>query len=278
MTGTELQQRRVSLDLSVDRLAEMLDEHRDVVQQWEQITKELPRSLSRRLDWVLALEERTRLMQASGIEECSWTEEYLKNVDQLTPDQMERRLAEAEKHSETCAVCQRRKAYADTLPPLPPAPLSPSFRVLIAITDRIQRLPKWVRPAAAGALLIGGLTLVRAVFVVVFRRSPISPSLLLTILAAIGVGAYGGAVGGLAYTLVRDRFRKFGRVGDYLTGLTCVYAYLLAFGIPLAVFTREEMFREPVGWIIMIIIGAVFGLIIGHSWFREEPQHGARGA
>ena len=86
MTGTELQQRRVSLDLSVDRLAEMLDEHRDVVQQWEQITKELPRSLSRRLDWVLALEERTRLMQASGIEECSWTEEYLKDVDQLTPD------------------------------------------------------------------------------------------------------------------------------------------------------------------------------------------------
>ena len=278
MTGTELQQRRMSLDLSVDGLAEVLAEHRDVVEQWEQITKELPRSLSRRLDWVLALEERSRLMQASGIQECSWTEEYLKNVDQLAPDQMERRLAEAEKHSETCAVCQRRKAYAATLPPLPPAPLSPSLRLFIAIADEIQRLPKWARPAAAGAVLIGGLTLVRAVFVVASRRSPVSLTLVLTVLAAIGVGAYGGAVGGLAYVLVRDRFRKFGRVGDYLTGLTCVYAYLLAFGIPLAVFTREEMFREPVGWIIMVIIGAIFGLIIGHSWFREEPHRGTRGA
>jgi hypothetical protein len=72
------------------------------------------------------------------------------------------------------------------------------------------------------------------------------------------------------YALVRKRFRKFGRVGDYLTGLACMYAYLLAFGIPLAVFTREKMLRDPVGWLIMAVLGTVFGLAIGHSWFREE--------
>jgi hypothetical protein len=72
------------------------------------------------------------------------------------------------------------------------------------------------------------------------------------------------------YALVRKRFRKFGRLGDYLTGLACMYAYLLAFGIPLAVFTREEMLRDPVGWLIMAVLGTVFGLAIGHSWFERS--------
>src|ERR1051325_6352323 len=278
MTGGELRERRTRLELSPDGLAQTLGEHRDAVERWEQITRPLPKSLTRRLEWVLANEERARLRRGSGSEECAWIEQYLRDVDQLAPKEFERRLQEAEQHAKTCPTCRRREAYAATLLPLPLMSLSPSLRILTALTARIQHFPKWARPAASGALVIGGITIVRAIFLLALRRTQPSWALLLTVLAAIAVGAYGGAVGGLAYALVRARFRKWGRIGDYLTGLACMYAYLLAFGIPLAVFTREEMLRQPVGWLIMAIVGTVFGLVIGHSWFRDESPRDTRGA
>jgi transcriptional regulator with XRE-family HTH domain len=277
MTGTELQHRRTSLGLSIEKLADALDEHRDTVARWEQVTGTLPRALARCLDWALANEERARLMQASGIEECSWIERHLADLDRASSDELERRLHEAEQHAKTCPTCQRREAFAATLPPLPPIPLTPPMQVLTWLADRLDHLPRWARPAAVGAILIGALTILRALLLVAFQRTPVSLSLLLTILGAIGLGAYGGAVGGFAYGLVRARFRRFGRLGDYLTGLVCAYAYLLAFGIPLALFTGEEMFRDPVGWVIMVILGAVFGVVIGHLWFRETGPRVERG-
>ncbi|HVH11376.1 MAG TPA: hypothetical protein VM736_16390 [Gemmatimonadales bacterium] len=220
---------------------------------------------------MLANEERARLMQQSGIEECSWMT-HLPALDRLKPEELERRLREVEAHAKACPTCQRREAYAVTLPPLPPLPLGFTLRVLAGLTDGIRHLPKWARPAAVGALVIGGITLIRTVFLVVLRRVPPSTALLLTVGGAIAVGAYGGAVGGLAYALVRERVRRLGRVGDYLTGLTCAYAYFLAFGIPLALFTREEMFRQPVGWVIWVFVATALGLVIGHSWFGNEAN------
>ena len=195
----------------------------------------------------------------------------MRDVEKLTKTaELERLLSEADTHAKTCAICQRREAFAKTLPPLPAPPMSLWVRTLVVVFGGIERLPKWARPAAVGALAIGTLTIVRALFVVVFQRAPVTPQLFVTIAAAIGIGAYGGAVGGLAYSLVRERFRRFGRAGDYLTGIVCAYAYLLAFGIPIAIFTREEILTDPVGWLIFVVIGTVFGLIIGHSWFRED--------
>jgi transcriptional regulator with XRE-family HTH domain len=278
MTGTELQQRRTTLGLSIENLAEALGEHRDAVDQWERITGTLPRALTRRLEWVLANEERARLMKASGIEECSWIEQHLRDLERATSGELERRFREAEQHTKTCRTCQRREAFAATLPPLPPVPMSLSMRVLAGLADRLEQVPRWARPAAVGAVLIGALTILRALFLVAFQRATLSLDLLLMVIGAIAVGAYGGAVGGLAYGLVRDRFRSLGRAGDYLTGVACAYAYLLAFGIPLAVFTSEKMFRQPAGWIAMAVLGTVFGLIIGHTWFREQEPGGKRGA
>lgn len=141
MTGIELQRRRVSLELSTDRLAEALGEPRDAVERWEQMPKELPRSLSRRLEWVLANEEHERLMSASEIDECSWVEERLKDLEHLPAKEVAARLREVNEHSRTCAVCQRRQAFAATLPPLPPMPMSRELRLLTTIVQWFQHLP-----------------------------------------------------------------------------------------------------------------------------------------
>ena len=87
--------------------------------------------------------------------------------------------------------------------------------------------------------------------------------------AAVAAGA--GAVGGVAYGLVRPRTRRFGRGGDYLTGIACVYAYMLAFLVPLALLGVEPLLYTRMGAGVFVLLGTVFGLVVGHFWFRDDP-------
>jgi len=270
MTGLELSQRRSRAGLSIDQLAEALNRHVDEVATWERIEGTLPRALDRDLDWILANAERGRAFEAAGIPVCPWVTERERALDAQDSKALEAWITQVEAHTTTCDVCQRREAFARTLPPLPPLPMSPQLRLVASVARTIQRLPGWLRPAAVGAILIGGLTVVRAILLLVLRRADPSLELVLTVLAAIGVGAYGGAVGGLAYGAARERTKKLGAFGPYALGVICVYAYLLAFGIPLAVFGGEDVFRSASGWIAFTIAGTVFGLIIGRSWFRDS--------
>ncbi len=270
MTGPELSQRRSRAGLSVDELAEALNRHVDEVAAWEQIPGTLPRAVDRDVEWILASAERGRAFEAAGIPVCPWVTERERDLDARDSKALEVWITQSEAHAKTCDVCQRREAFGRTLPPLPPFPMSPQLRLLASVAGTIQRLPGWLRPAAVGAILIGGLTIVRAILLLVLRRAAPSLELLLTVLAAAGVGAYGGAVGGLAYGAAREWTKKLGAFGPYALGVICVYAYLLAFGIPLAVFGGEDMFRTASGWIAFTIVGTIFGLIIGRSWFRDS--------
>ena len=270
MTGPELSQRRIRAGLSVDELAEALNRHVDEVAAWEQIPGTLPRAVDRDVEWILASAERGRAFEAAGIPVCPWVTERERELDARDSKALEVWITQSEAHAKTCDVCQRREAFGRTLPPLPPFPMSPQLRLLASVAGTIQRLPGWLRPAAVGAILIGGLTIVRAILLLVLRRAAPSLELLLTVLAAAGVGAYGGAVGGLAYGAAREWTKKLGAFGPYALGVICVYAYLLAFGIPLAVFGGEDMFRSAPGWIAFTIVGTIFGLIIGRSWFRDS--------
>jgi len=121
-----------------------------------------------------------------------------------------------------------------------------------------------------GAMIVGAWTLLRAVFLIGAGSAPLNRGTVLTVLGAIGVGAYGGVVGGVAYRLARGPSRRLGRAGDYVTGVVVLYAYLAAFGIPAALFTSDDTFRSPAGWIAFLVIGTLLGLVIGHSWFRTR--------
>ena len=184
MTGPELSQRRSRAGLSVDELAEALNRHVDEVAAWEQIPGTLPRAVDRDVEWILASAERGRAFEAAGIPVCPWVTERERELDARDSKALEVWITQSEAHAKTCDVCQRREAFGRTLPPLPPFPMSPQLRLLASVAGTIQRLPGWLRPAAVGAILIGGLTIVRAILLLVLRRAAPSLELLLTVLAA----------------------------------------------------------------------------------------------
>ena len=270
MTGLELAERRSRLGWPIDRLAAELDRHVDEVRRWESVTGNLPSGMVRELDWHLANAERRQAIERAGLPPCPWAEAKAQEIDPKRPEQVERVLAQLEAHHKTCDICQQRAAFVATLPPLPPPPMSASVRAILAISNGIRRLPRWLRPAATGAVIIGGFTLVRAAVVLLVSRGANAGQTLLAVLGAVGAGAYGGAVGGFAYALVKKPAGHLGKAGPYVIGVVCMYAYLLALGVPLILFTNDDTFRTPTGWLIGAIIGTVFGLFIGHSWFRRK--------
>lgn len=269
MTGTELTRRMTTLELSAEQLAEMLAKHPDEVHSWQRIEGNLPRSVAGEVTWALAVAERGKLMDRSGLPECAWLESHMMQVPTTDVKLLRRHSAELEAHIAECEVCQARETYAAKLPPIPAMPLSGSTAVLAGIAAWVGRLPPWARPAATGALIVGAITIFRAFLFLVIGRARPTPAFFGAVAAAIGAAAYMGAAGGLTYTAVRAPLRRFGRGGDYLTGIVCAYASLFAIALPAALFTKDDMFRTSFGWLLLLVVGTVFGLSIGHFWFRD---------
>jgi hypothetical protein len=277
VTGLELAAQRSRLGISIEALAADLNEHVDEVRRWETVTGDLPRDLSRRLDWILASHERAEAFARSGLPDCDWAEAKALEIHTSKPADSERLIAELDAHIKTCEICQRRTAFAETLPPLPSMPTPPTLGAIVAIGNAIRRLPQWLRPAATGAVLVGAWTILRAFFILLGTRGAHAGHTLLMVLEAVGLGAYGGAVGGFAYTLAKKPAARLGVFGPYALGLACGYAYLLAFGIPLRFLTSEETFRTTSGWVLLVIIGTVFGLLLGHFLFRKTKENVLQG-
>jgi hypothetical protein len=269
MTGLELQRRRVAVGMSVDQLAELLNRHRDEVEAWERIEGDLARTTSRELDWVLALEEHNKAFVDAGILPCPWVAEHEKAVDFKSTKAVTAYLESLDTHARECEHCERRRVFAETLPPLPEMPLPPYVRLFGKLKEKIDHLPSWLQPAAWGAVGIGVLTVVRGVAMVGLRRVAITPKLFLGLLGAVLVGAYMGAVGGLTYSVAKKPAARLGRFRPYGLGVACAYAYLLAFGVPDAIIDRGSMLRSLSGWAIFVLIGTFFGLVVGQSLFKE---------
>jgi hypothetical protein len=255
--------------ISVEGLGALMQTHVDEVREWQATPGDLSKALADRIHWHLAVLDHERRMRESGLPTCPWAEAHETKMSQAGGmKELGRLMTELEAHVASCDICRRREAFAATLPPLPRPPMPFYLKALGTVALRVQRLPGWAQPAATGALIAGGITLVRALFVLALQPRRLNATLLLAVLAAIGVGAYGGLAGGLAYTLVRARARRFGRLGDYITGIVCAYATLLAFGVPLALFAHDDTFRSFEGWVIFFVGATVFGIVIGRRWFR----------
>lgn len=269
MTGLDLANRRVQLGQSVEQLAELIDHHADEVRRWETIPGELPGSLTRELEWVLATFERRQAIERAGIPTCEWLDANVHGIDTKNLKAVQRLVDEIHEHEKTCAVCRQRQAFEQTLPPLPRMPMGMTARAIVGVTEAIRRLPVWLRPAATGAVLLGALTIVRALFILPFQHGAQLGQTLLVVLGAVGLGAYGGAIGGVAYALVRKPAERLGAVRPYAIGLACMWAYLLAFGLPLKLFGGEDMLQTTSDWVVLAIVATLFGLLIGHVWFRK---------
>ncbi len=152
-----------------------------------------------------------------------------------------------------------------------PIPMPGGMRAVVAVAEQVRRLPAWLRPAAAGALIVGAMTLFKALLTILLQRR-VTPQLLLAVATAIGIGAYGGAVGGLAYSVVRPRTRALGRLGDALTGVACAWACVLAIGIPYSLITGAAAHPDPVTIIAVLGVATAVGVAFGRSAFRSDEE------
>ena len=280
LTAEAVRAARETLGLSHDQLAAELSLTPAIIQAWEDGRVRATGRSAQLLEWRAAVITHDSAMAASGLPVCQTAQALLTNIDDAAPElnqsgkalehsvkTFEQTAKALEQHAATCSTCQARKEFALTLPPMPDFPLDSGGGILTKVFTRIGQLPAWLRPAAWGALLVGGMVLVRVAFTML-ARGP-SWKLLGMAAGAFLIGGYLGAVGGFVYHRVRPRTRGWGRIGDYVTGVACVWGYAVALLLPLALFSRDPEFREPGMWISMAGVGLLAGSLVGHFWFRE---------
>jgi hypothetical protein len=271
MTGPELDVAsiRTRLGLSVDGLAAELNVTPAVIEAWESGRASLTPYVASWLRWKDAVADREAAFVAAGLAPC-------RGLGALASSSLGRGLRGATRrtiaireHLATCPTCLARQKYADEqLPPMPPTPLRGWQRVALAITKAVQRLPSWARPAALSGGLLFALVMLRGLFLIPSAMS--HPELLIGLAKAAGIATAAGVIGGLTYSAVREPLRRFGRAGDYLTGVACVLAYMGALAIGAPVLLGEPIVKQLSDLWIFGIASVVFGLLIGHFWFRPR--------
>jgi hypothetical protein len=268
MMAAELVDVRTRLGLSVGSVATEFNVTPSVVEAWESGSLAIPARVAKTLAFRSAAYERTEALRLSGLPECAVVAGLRAKLQAHGTGATVAEVRAIAAHSTACAICQAREKYiADRFPPLPAPPAGGLQGAIQAVITRVQRLPAWSRPMAYGGIIVGAFVGLRGSLMMLVHGP--SWRALAVIGLAVLAGMYLGAVGGATYTLVRPWSRRFGRPGDYLTGLACVYAYGLAIAIPEAVFDHSANFRDPTAWILAILMSTGFGLLIGRSWFRS---------
>lgn len=257
----EFESLRAQIPSSDEELAAELGVRVARLEQWRSGSVRVPKYEARLLRFIAASAARGHALEESGLAECTWMAEFDAADLPSDPDAIFAAIQRAETHAATCSVCQARELFIqDRFGPMPPYPTKGWLSVFVVL----QRVPAWLRPAAYGAGLLAAIVSVRLVLalpsILTSPMSAIAP--LLAILAA----AAAGASGGFAYTLVRPALRKLGRIGDYLTGIVCVGAYLSALMLVAPVAFGEPFLEGPEGLFALEITTLLFGLLVGHLW------------
>lgn len=270
MTPAELVRAREVLGLTQAQLATELELSEDTIEHWESGAGKVPRVYARQIAWLAAVGERQQALAASGLPTCEWATRWEAEPE---PEKQEARLARfeaLEKHGASCATCQARERYvAERFPPMPEPPLSPGLRVLHTIALGVARLPAWARPAALGAMIGVALVALRG-GIYLLIRGPSWP-LLRAMGEAAGAVGLAGAAGGLGCQLVREPSRRLGQLGAYVTGIAVAVSTSCTFAALTLVMGDEPLVHGRDGCLILLGVGSVIGLFIGHSWFRDKP-------
>jgi DNA-binding transcriptional regulator YiaG len=266
MTAEEFTIAKRTLGETDDQLAATLGVTPHVVRAWSQGTARIPRRDAKLITFLVAAKERAVALESSRLPECAWFLAHEKPPATDKTDDLIQHAESLSRHYEQCPTCQAREKYvSERFGPMPSPPSAGFFRLF----EWVGRVPPIARPAAVGAALLATLVLVRVAFS--FPRLIKAPGELAAAGLALLAAAAAGATGGFAYSLTRPTFKRLGRPGDYLTGIVCVLAYMgsLAFVAPFAF--GEPIVEDRAGWVIMAIVSIIFGLVIGHTWFRSEP-------
>ena len=135
-----------------------------------------------------------------------------------------------------------------------------------ALTSFAERLPSWLRPAFFGAVALFLIVGLRMAFALprILKEGKLS-EFALGLLAATGAGA----AGGFGYTLLGAPARRIPVLGPYVAGIVSVAAYMLALLVVAPYISNEPLIEDKTGAIIFASVTVFFGVIFGHSAFRD---------
>jgi hypothetical protein len=270
MTAEDLTRARALLGVSPGELAAEMGLTEPVVRAWEDGSLRIPRQYAIQIAWRAAVAERQAALAASGLPECTWVARWMDVAPPRGVGQREHFDA-LRRHAAVCPQCTARARFIEqNFPPMPDLPVPTPVRALRAAGKVLKRLPPWLRTTVVGAVVVGVFTILRVAGMTVAGEAPSLLDALTLIGGLIIAGAYLGAVAGITYAIVRDPLQKIGRAGDYVAGILCVWAFLLAWVIPMPLLTGRPAFATPNEAATFAFGGAVLGAIIGHFWFRRR--------
>jgi hypothetical protein len=277
MTAEDLTRARAVLGLSPGELAAEIGLTEPVVRAWEDGSLRIPQQYAIQIVWRAAVAERQAALASSGLPECTWVTRWMDSAPPPGAGAQREHLDALRRHAAVCPHCTARARFVEqNFPPMPDLPIPPAVRALRTAGTALKRLPVWLRATVVGAIALGAFTVIRVAGLAVAGEGPSPLNALGLIIGAVILGAYQGAVAGITYAIVRDPLRRIGRLGDYLAGVLCVWAYLFASVLPLQLLPERPEFAHPDRAPALALGGAIVGVIIGHLWFRRRgTRHGA---
>jgi drug/metabolite transporter (DMT)-like permease len=110
------------------------------------------------------------------------------------------------------------------------------------------------------------------------RLSTILHSPLLRRQAPLALAAVAGAgfLGGAAYVILGRPARRVPAVGPYLAGVITIAAYMGALLLASPFISDEPLVKQRSNLVIFAVVTLFFGLLAGHSWFREKNSSTVR--
>jgi Flp pilus assembly protein TadD len=267
MRGADLRAAREYLGATPQQIAQSAGVRTSEVEAWESFG-EVPRKHRFAVDVALWELERDRALAGSGLPECEQLREWNQRPWEVNADVLARHVAD-------CPVCEARGAYVEEHVRPRPIGGNPIMR-LFGVANR---LTGWMQSAFYGAmmlLMMGGIGVLVMLGQALLRQDVRYLGYAAGLFVLLVVS---GAAGGIVHYLTGP-LRHSGTLGYYASYMLTVEGYLLAvFGIftLAALYLGEAEVAEaglptlnaPAVWIILLVIGVIFGVVVGRA-FRNE--------
>jgi len=257
------------LKLSPEELALYLQVKPARIASWRTGARSIPTWVAARLRWLLARLERDLALNRLGAPVCGWLldwEAHAPPVRDLPATFAY--LQQREDHRLTCDVCQAREALvAANRLELPPRPLSPVERLMHPLPTRGPTA--W--PVLLGACAFSLIAFVRIV-VGLLGPHP-GPADLIRAVTDCLLSAVAGAVAGWAFATSRPFVNRLERLRYPMAGIALVGSYMAGMLLASrALFGNGQWTWAPGLWITWAVFSLVVGSIVGHTFFRPDPD------
>ena len=147
------------------------------------------------------------------------------------------------------------------------------------ISAQIEGLPEFWRPVAYGASLLiiwmgrrVPLILIPVVVIAIFAMSQAPLTDMRNLVVVVAFAIIGGALSGLAYSVVGRYALKLKVIGRYVAGIITLAPYMFTLVYIIGFTDGERFLRRPstLDLITTSIMATVFGIAMGFGWFRNK--------